>query len=170
MAVPKPGEVAPAGRAGGSEPGSELPLRRGALVLAAATCVGLFVELGIERHWTQPIQLVAWAAVAAMLVATGLTWLAGSRLHIRVAQTLAVLVVMSAVLGVGQHVVANYDAGELDAEYGERWSSLPESQRWWLALSKTVGPSPPLAPGALAEAAALMLLAAYHHPVTRSAL
>ena len=169
MAAPQSGEFAPAGGPGGSDPGSESALRRGALIIAAATCLGLFVELTVERHWTQPAQLVAWGAVMAVLVATGLVWRGDNQRHLRVAQVLAVLVVVSAAVGVGQHIAANYDAGELDAEYGEGWSSLSPSERWWLAISKTVGPSPPLAPGALAVPAALVLLAASRPPMTRHA-
>ena len=48
---------------------SDSLLRRGLLWLAALTSLGIVVELALERHWTQPIQLVAWVAVAVMLVA-----------------------------------------------------------------------------------------------------
>jgi hypothetical protein len=141
-------------------------LRRGVLTITAVVCLGLLVELGAERHWTQPLQLVAWAAVAATLLAAALVWTGGTSTRIRVARFLAVLVIVSAAIGVGAHVVANYDAGELDAEYADLWPSVSTPQRWWLAISKTVGPSPPLAPGALAEAAALVLLATLRHPAT----
>jgi hypothetical protein len=149
------------------EPGVESLLRRGVLIVACVTSLGLLVELGAERHWTQPVQLVAWAAVAATLAAAWLAWTARTPPPIPQARLLAVLVIASAAIGVGEHIVANHDAGELDAEYGERWSSLSEPQRWWLALSKSVGPSPPLAPGALAEAAGLVLVATVRHPATR---
>jgi len=35
-------------------------LRRGLLWLAVLTTLGVLVELAAERHWTQPIQFVAW--------------------------------------------------------------------------------------------------------------
>src|SRR5262245_35357618 len=96
--------------AGGREPRVESLLRRGVLIVATATCLGLLVELGAERHWTQPVQLVAWGAVAATLVAVGLVWAARSSARVRLARVLAVVVIASAAFGVGAHVVANNDA------------------------------------------------------------
>ena len=43
-------------------------LRRGILWLAALTTAGLVVELAAERHWTQPVQFVAWGAVIVILI------------------------------------------------------------------------------------------------------
>ena len=74
------------------------------------------------------------------------------------ARILAVVVMLSAAMGIWQHVYASYDAGRLDYRYADRWESLGEATRWWLALTKTVGPSPPLAPRALC-----ILLAALRH-------
>jgi hypothetical protein len=77
----------------------------------------------------------------------------------RIVRVLAGLVMITSVVGVWQHVAANYDAGPLDFRYTSVWDSLPELWRWWLAVSKTVGAAPPLAPGALAQAALAVLLA-----------
>jgi hypothetical protein len=139
-------------------------LRRGILWLAALTTLGIAVELAVERHWTQPIQFVAWAAVGVLAVAIALLMRAPSRARVRLAQIIAVAVVLSAGLGIGEHVYANYDAGPLDYRYATSWDSLPEATRWWLALTRTVGPSPPLAPGALAQAGLGVLLATLRHP------
>ena len=81
----------------------------------------------------------------------------------------AVLVVVSGVFGIWEHIESNYDAGELDQVYSARWETLPAASRWWLAVSKTVGPSPPLAPGALAQAGLCVLLATVRHPARRPA-
>jgi hypothetical protein len=149
--------------------GTLLLLRRGLLGLALVTTLALGLELAAERHWTRPSQLVAWAALAALLAAVGLAAgkpddgkpdaSAATPARVQLARLLAVLVVVSAVWGIWEHVASNYEAGELDQEYMLRWEGLPEASRWWLALSKTVGPSPPLAPGALAQAGACVLLA-----------
>ena len=144
-------------------------LRRWLLALAAVTTVALGLELAAERHWTQPIQLVAWGALAIMLVAIGLVLGKVTPARLRLAQLLAALVVLSAIWGIWEHVESNYDAGELDQVYTARWETLPEASRWWLAVSKTVGPSPPLAPGALAQAGACVLLATLRHPARRAA-
>ena len=39
-------------------------LRRGLLWLAGLTIAALALELAIERHWTQPVQWIAWGALA----------------------------------------------------------------------------------------------------------
>jgi hypothetical protein len=139
-------------------------LRGGLLALAGITTVALGIELAAERHWTQPVQLIAWVALAVMLLAIGLLLGRVTSGRIQAARLLAVLVVVSAIVGIWEHIESNYDAGELDQEYTARWESLPEASRWWLAVTKTVGPSPPLAPGALAQAGACVLLATLRHP------
>ena len=140
------------------------PLRRGLLWLGGLTLAATAVELAIERHWTQPIMWLAWVAVAA--AAGALALLAGSPAagRVRLARVLAILVVALAMFGIGEHVYANFDAGSLDQDYAATWDTLPMATRWWLALSKTVGPSPPLAPGAIAQAAISALLATLRHP------
>src|SRR5919108_713074 len=75
-------------------------------------------------------------------VAVGLLARARSRAGVRLARILAVAVVLSAAMGIWQHVYANYDAGPLDFHYTDTWDSLPEATLWWLALTKSVGPSP----------------------------
>ena len=142
-------------------------LRRGLLWLAVLTTVGIMVELAAERHWTQPIQFVAWGAVGVLAVAIALVAWLPSPGRARLAQILAVLVMLSALVGIWEHVEGNYDAGPLDGTYTNTWDSLSESSRWWLALSKTVGPSPPLAPAALAQAALCVLLVTVRHPGLR---
>lgn len=143
-------------------------LRRGLLGLAALTGGGIGVELAADRHWTQAIQLVAWVALVVLVVGIVLVAKATAG-RVRLARILMVAVMVSAVLGIWEHVEANHDAGELDFEYGERWESLSAPTRWWLAATKTVGPSPPLAPGALAQASLCVLLATLRHPARKPA-
>jgi len=142
-------------------------LRRGLLGLAALTVAGLCVELAVEHHWTQPMQLVAWAALAVTLLAVVLVLGTPSPGRVRLARILAIIVMLSALLGIWEHIESNYESGELDQVYGDRWDTLPQSTRWWLAVSKTVGPSPPVAPGALAQAGLCVLLATLRHPSLR---
>ena len=146
-----------------TDPASSL-LRRGILGLGALTTLSIVVELGVERHWAQPLQIVPWIAAGALAIAIALLIQHPSRARVRLAQALAVAVVASAAVGLGAHVYANYDAAPLDQDYGDTWESLPEATRWWLALTKSVGPSPPLAPGALAQAGLCVLLATVRHP------
>jgi hypothetical protein len=142
-------------------------LRRGLLWLAGLTSAGIAVELAVERHWTQPGQLIAWGALAALLVAIALVGRGPSARRVRIVRVLAGLVMITSLVGMWQHVAANYDAGPLDFRFTSVWDSLPELSRWWLAVSKTVGAAPPLAPGALAQAALAVLLATVGHPALR---
>ena len=143
-------------------------LRRWLLGLAVLTSLGLIVELAAERHWTQPSQWIAWAAIAATLLAAALRYWRSSAVAVRSARLLAMAVILSAMVGIWQHVASNYDAGPLDADYELSWDTLSEPARWWLAVSKTVGPSPPLAPGALALAGQFILLASTQRPAPAS--
>jgi hypothetical protein len=134
-------------------------LRVGLLTLAALIAFGLAVELAMERHWTKPTQWIAWVALVGILASAAMVrWWRSARAR-EIARALALLVVISAALGVIQHVAGNYDAAPLDFRYSDTWDGLPESTRWWLAISKSVGPSPVLAPGALAVAGFCVLLA-----------
>jgi hypothetical protein len=142
-------------------------LRRGLLWLGGVTTAGIGVELAVSRHWTQPIQLVAWVALGAIGVAIALLLRRPSTARVRLARILAVAVMFSAALGIWEHVYSNYDAGPLDYRYADTWESLTEASRWWLAATATVGPSPPLAAGALAQASLCVLLATLRHPALR---
>ena len=101
-------------------------LRRGLLWVAALTSAGIGVELAADRHWTTPIQLVAWGALAATGVAIALVAGASSAARVRLGRAVVVIVMFSAVLGIWEHVYSNYDAGELDFEYASTWEGLPE--------------------------------------------
>jgi hypothetical protein len=139
-------------------------LRRGLLWLGALTLVGITIELAVERHWTQPVQFVAWGALVVAALALVLLVGTPSAGRVRLARILAVAVMLSALFGIWEHLDSNYDSGELDRNYSNTWETLPQSTRWWLAISKTVGPSPPLAPGALIQVSVCVLLASLRHP------
>lgn len=143
-------------------------LRRGLLGLATLTILGITVELYTERHWTQRSQLIAWAALALTALAIALLLGQPSARRVRIAQTIAAIVVASAAVGVWQHIHANYEAGPLDRRYAQTWEGMSALSRWWLAARKGVGPSPPLAPGALAQAGLCVLLATVRHPALRT--
>jgi hypothetical protein len=75
------------------------------------------------------------------------------------ATVLVLLVLGASLYGVVDHVTVNYNSGPLDQRFADTWESLSATQRWWYAATKEVGPSPPLAPGMLAQTALLLLLA-----------
>jgi len=139
-------------------------LRRALLALAGIALAGTAAELVITRHWEDPTQVIPFAIIA--LAAVGLALIATARRArpVRVAQALCVVVLAASVFGVWEHVEGNEHAGALDQRTADTWETTPALQRWWLAASGGVGPSPPLAPGVLAQAALMLLAATLHHP------
>jgi hypothetical protein len=134
-------------------------LRRCFLGLGAGSIAATAIELALTRHWTSAVQLIPWYALGALTVALGLLLVRPNPRTVRAAQILTVLVMLTAVLGIYEHVLANYRAAPLDFRYTDRWSTMTASSRWWAAISQSVGPSPTLAPAALAEAAICLLFA-----------
>jgi hypothetical protein len=134
-------------------------LRRAFLVLAAAGVVATAVELAMLRHWGSFARNVPWAVVA--ITAIAVSALAGypSRWTIRFARVSAAVVTAATVYGIVQHVIANHEAGALDARYGDTWDSMSTWAQWWAAATESVGPSPPLAPAALALGGVCLWLA-----------
>jgi hypothetical protein len=146
------------------DPATIARLRRGLLLIALATIVGTVVELAMQKHWTQPVQLVAWAALVALLVAVVLLLRPPSGASVRAARALAGLVCVTALFGVLEHIDGNYEAGPLDARYADTWDAMSEVSRWWAATIQAVGPSPALAPGVLVLAALCVLVASIGLP------
>lgn len=89
--------------------------------------------------------------------------------RVRLARVLAIAVMLVALYGIWEHVESNWHTGPLDRNDMVTWDNLPASTQWWLAASKTVGPSPVLAPGALAQIGLCVLLATLRHPALAGA-
>lgn len=139
-------------------------LRRGFVALSALSVVATAVELALIRHWDSTIQLIPWLALAAMAVAVVLVLGRPGRRRVQVVRVLALAVVLTATVGVFEHVKANYDAAPLDFRYTAKWPTMSAGSRWWAAATQSVGPSPTLAPGVLAQAALCLLFATLGHP------
>ena len=133
-------------------------VRHGLVALTAIGILAAAFELASERHWNGVEQLIPWIALAALAAAVGLLLVPGGR-GVPAARVLAVLVLGASVYGVLDHVLVNFESGALDQRYAESWDTLPALQQWWLAVTKTVGPAPTLAPGVLGQSALLLLLA-----------
>jgi hypothetical protein len=131
-----------------------LTVRLGLFALVAIGIAGAAAELAFERHWQTPTQLVPWAALVLLGVALGLLALRDSPRTVTVVRAIAGVVLLTAAFGVYMHVSVNHGAGAADAA----WDTLSPLTQWWYALTKSVGPAPPLAPGMLAQSALLLLL------------
>jgi hypothetical protein len=139
-------------------------MRRGLLLLAGAGTIGVALELLLLRHWTEPRELIAWAAVAVLAAAVALVARQPTRRAVRIARGLAGVVLVTSVVGVLVHVWANYESAPLDARYTTTWPTTSEPARWFLAATDTVGPTPSLAPLALAFVALALVVALVGHP------
>jgi hypothetical protein len=149
-------------RAVDRDPG--LLVRRGLVALTAVGVVAAAFDLYGERHWNGPEQFVPWVALAVLAVATVMVLVPGPGAR-GTARVLALLVLGASVYGVVDHILINYDAGELDQRFADTWATLPVLTRWWYAVSKQVGPAPTLAPGVLGQTAVLLLLATVGGPL-----
>lgn len=133
-------------------------VRRGLVALTVVGILSTAFELASERHWNDVVQLIPWLALAVLTVATALFLLldGGGSAVVRV---LALVVLAASVYGVLEHVLANFQAGELDQRFADSWESLPLLEKGWYAITRTVGPAPTLAPGVLGQTALLLFLA-----------
>jgi hypothetical protein len=138
-------------------------LRRGLIALTVISILAAAFELATERHWNGAEQLIPWLALAVLTLATGVLLIPGQR-SVTVARVLALIVLGASLYGVIDHILVNYQAGTLDQPYGQNWDAIPAFKQWWYAITKTVGPAPPLAPGVLGQAALLLLLATLLRP------
>jgi hypothetical protein len=148
-------------RTGGTPP--VVLVRRGLIALTVIGILATAFELATERHWNGWEQLIPWVALVALLTAVALLLIPGGR-GTTAARVLAVLVLGASVFGVLEHLLENVGSGRLDPRYAEIWESFSLFERGWYAITKTVGPAPPLAPGVLAQTALLLLLATICNP------
>lgn len=138
-----------------SESATLAKIRRVVAVLASVTALGGLVELAMLRHW-DGIQLVPWFVLSLVAVVGVVTAGGGPA---RLAWATGVLGLLGGALGVWQHVAANHALGPRVAEYAQTWDSMSVLERYWLAGTGAVGAAPALAPGMLALAGVLLIVA-----------
>jgi hypothetical protein len=127
--------------------------------LSVLTVAGLALELAFERHWHGFVQWLPWLFLGIVAASLVLIALSRSTSVVVAARALALAAVVGSGIGVFKHIEANYNVGGLDFRYADTWDEMSEAERWWKAATKEVGPSPILAPAAIAMAGALALAA-----------
>jgi hypothetical protein len=138
-------------------------VRRGLVALTVIGILATAFELAAARHWNEWEQLIPWAALVALATAVALLALPGGR-GTTAARVLALLVLGASAYGVLEHLLVNVGSGPHDQRYADTWQSFSLLERGWYAITKTVGPAPPLAPGVLGQTALLLLLASVCTP------
>ena len=86
-------------------------LRAGFVLLVALGVVGNGLALAYERHWQGSWQLAPWITLGVVVVATAALVVRPTGAMVWLARTVAALAIVSAAVGVWQHIDANYDAG-----------------------------------------------------------
>ncbi len=142
--------------------------RRWLIALAAIGTIGTALELALLRHWDDGLQVIPFVALGALGLAIVLVARRPTARSIRVARILTGAVLVTSAIGVFVHVRANYETAPLDFRYTDSWPTTSEPVRWLLAATDTVGPSPSLAPLAMAFVALVLLLATMDHPALAS--
>lgn len=102
--------------------GAAARLRAGLLLLVVMGVAGTALALAYERHWLSPWQLAPWIVIGIVGVATVALVVRQTALTVRLARAVAVLAIVSAVLGTWQHVDANLNPdheGHQHADQGE---------------------------------------------------
>lgn len=128
--------------------------QRSLLALGMASAVFVAAELTSLRHWSESVQVVPFAVVALVLMSGAVLAVAGGTFGVWQARLAGLVAAVAAVFGLCEHVLANLDTGVLNSRYD--WNALSGSEHVWLAVSGSVGASPPLAPLALGFAGLLL--------------
>ena len=123
---------------------------RGAMaLLVVISILSVAVALAYERHWEEFWQLMPWATLVLSGLALVALVLRTSRATIRIARIVAVLVLVTALLGIWRHFDHNYVTAVMDQDYADRWGEMPVVERVWTVANGSVGHVPVPAAGAL---------------------
>ena len=133
----------------------EAGLRRFLLLSAAASCVGIPLELLLAEHTESPIQLVPLGATGLGLVALLAAAVAPRRETLLALRVVGGLLAVVGVLGCWEHLEHNWGfAAEIQPTAGSAA----------LLVAALTGANPLLAPGAVSLAGLLAVAATWRHP------
>lgn len=137
-----------------------LRLRQGLLAVVLLVFLGTTVELWLIEHTHERPQYIPFVLIGLGVIAVLAVLTRPRSGTIQALRGVMVLVLLGSVLGIYLHLRSNF-AFELDIRPGAQASEvIMESLR---------GANPVLAPGVLAYAAIVALIASYDHPVLSTA-
>ena len=108
--------------------GAAARLRAGLLLLVVVGVVGTSLALAYDRHWLSPWQFAPWITLGIVIIATFALAVRQTALTVRLARAVAVLTMVSALLGGWQHINANLDPDSHDHEHEVRRESMTSAQ------------------------------------------
>jgi hypothetical protein len=126
--------------------------QRGLLVLVIIGSAATFAELLLLEHTDEFYQLLPVYLLGATALAASLVLFVPNRLSVNVLRIVLVLCLLSALLGIVLHYIANTEFAR------ERH---PDLKGWALFSSAMMGATPALAPGVMAQLSLIGLLATY---------
>ena len=100
-------------------------LRAGLLLLVVLGVVGSALSLAYERHWLSAWQLAPWITLGIISVATLALVVRRTTATIWLARAVAVLAIVSAALGVWQHIDANLATEPAEDQHSHSHSHGP---------------------------------------------
>ena len=125
------------------------------LLLAAAVFPGTIVELILERHYDKLLQFVPFVLCVAAFVTLAIVIVRATPLTVWAMRLVMMTMFPVTLLGMWEHL-----DGNLDFERDIR----PNAGTWEQLTNAIHGAAPLLAPGILALAAGVALIATYRHP------
>lgn len=131
-------------------------LRVALLLIAGLICIGTPLELLLTEHYTEIPQLIPFGLCGLGLVALVAALIRPGRGVLRALRVAMTLLAGSGLLGIVLHLVNNY-AFELEIRPGTAAADV--------LIPALKGANPLLAPGVLALAGLLAILATYYHPL-----
>ena len=134
----------------------ESRIRRFLLILAAFIFAGTLVELWLENHTKEAIQFLPFFLCGLGIITIGAALFRPSKATFRALRVAMTLTAAGGLLGMGFHLWNNY---EFEREV------RPNAAVGDLILRMLKGANPLLAPGILAFAALMVIIATYYHPV-----
>lgn len=136
-------------------PDADLRLRQFLLLLTGFSLLATLVELVLEEHTGETLQLVPFALCGMGLAAVAAVLLRPGRSSLRALRIVMIVVGLGGVIGAGIHLLKNY---QFEQEI------RPNAAATELVMHTLQGAAPLLAPGVLLFAALVALAATYYHP------
>jgi len=142
-----------------SSPAVQRSWRTLVLAILLVGLTGTLIELLLLGHYEDNWQLIPLALIGALLMALAFHALVASRRTVQATRAVAVLVCISAAVGIYLHYQANVE-WELE--------TTPDMHGLELFREVITGALPLLAPGAMLQFGLLALLWTYRHPLLAS--
>ena len=108
--------------------GAAARLRTGLLLLVAVGVVGASLALAYDRHWLSPWQFAPWVVLGIVIAATAALAVRQTAVTVRLARAVAVLTMVSALLGAWQHISANLNPDSHDHQHEDQQASMTSAQ------------------------------------------